>query len=252
MIKRKLYLKWVTLISSLFLISCITIYNPATQKKEIYFITDKMEIMIGKNIANDILRKNKIIKDEKLTSYVNNVGKKIASVSDRNYLDYKFYILDNKEINAFALPGGFVFVNKGLMEKVDKEELAFVLGHEIGHICARHSIKRLQASLGISIILSLALKKPDYELIRRAIDIVYEVISLGYSRKDELLADSLGVKYMIKAGFNPQKAISLLKKLQKKENNKFALYFLRSHPPIEERIKNIQNQILIFSSSSAP
>jgi len=230
-------------IIAIFLAGCVTVYNPATGKKEIYFITDNMEIMIGKNIATDILTKNKAVKDEELISYINELGRRIALVSDRNYLKYEFYILDNKEINAFALPGGFVFVNKGLIKKVDKEELAFVLGHEIGHICARHSIKRLQASLGISIILSLALKNPDYELTRRAINIIYEVISLGYSRKDELLADSLGVKYMKKAGFNPQKAISLLEKLKKEEKNDFTLIFLRSHPPIKERIKNIQKSV---------
>jgi len=228
----------------LFFISsgCVTIYNPATEKREIYFIDENMEILIGKNFASQILKEKKVCLDKELNLYVKNIGKKIASVSHRDYLKYHFYILEDKEINAFALPGGFVFVNKGLVDIANKDELAFCLGHEIAHICARHPVKRLQASLGIELLLSIALRNPKYADLRRGLDIIYKIIALGYSRQDEFLADSLGVYYSYKAGFNPYGAITLLKKLKKKEKVK-PLVFLSSHPPLEARIENIEKRI---------
>ncbi len=222
---------------------CVTVYNPATQKEEIYFVSDEEEIAMGKNLAQEIINNNKIIRDRNKLAYLVKVGEEIANVCDRNYLDYHFYILDKEGMNAFSLPGGYIFVNDGLLEKTTEGELAFVLAHEIGHICARHSVKRLQASLGASIVLSLALKGIDDFLIKRAIDIVYNVVSLGYARKDEFLADALAVKYTYKAGYNPLRGISLMEKLKKNAHNDYTLVFLRSHPPVDERIANIKRKI---------
>ncbi len=223
---------------------CITIYNPATQRREIYFIDDNSEILIGKNLATQILKQEKkVVRDKTLLLWVRNIGEKIAKVCDRNYLQYNFYILDKKEMNAFALPGGYVFVNRGLVEKTNKDELAFCLGHEIGHICARHPVKRLQVSLGWNLLLTLALKGTKYADIKRGIDVIYNIIALGYSREDEFLADSLGVKYAYKAGFNPYGAISLLEKLRREGGEDNSLVFLRSHPPINRRIENVKEKI---------
>ncbi len=221
---------------------CITIYNPATCRNEFYFIDENTEIAIGRNLANQILREEKIVRDKKVISYVEEIGKKVARVSHRSNLNYHFYVVDDEEINAFALPGGYVFVNKGLIDKTNRDELAFCIGHEIGHICARHSLKKLQASLGFSLVLSLALGKPEYVDIRKALDIVYKLISLGYSRQDELLADRLGILYAYRAGFNPYAALTLFEKLKKEgETNTFV--FLSSHPPVSVRIDNAKKVI---------
>ncbi|MCM8773540.1 MAG: M48 family metalloprotease, partial [Candidatus Omnitrophica bacterium] len=193
---------------------CITIDNPAPQRREIYFIDDNTEVMIGKNMAESIVRENEMVYDRKLLSYLTSIGKKIASLSDRSYLNYEFYIIRDESINAFALPGGYIFVHRGTLEDLDKDELAFVLAHEIGHICARHSIKKLQASLGVNLILAIALKDVQSDLVKKAIDVMYNVIFLGYSRQDEFLADSLAVKYTIKAGYDPRSGLSLMEKLK--------------------------------------
>ncbi|UCC96120.1 MAG: M48 family metalloprotease, partial [Candidatus Omnitrophota bacterium] len=111
------------------------------------------------------------------------------------------------------------------------DELAFVLGHEVGHVAARHSVKRLQFSMGMGLVVSIALRDPDYELVKSAVNIAYDVVAKGYSRGDEFLADSLGLKYAYRAGYSPQGAIALLQKLKKKNDMGSFLVFLRSHPP---------------------
>ncbi|MFH1317524.1 MAG: M48 family metallopeptidase [Candidatus Omnitrophota bacterium] len=223
---------------------CVSIYNPATGRNELYFIDEKTEISIGNNVAARIIEDNEIVQDKSLQFYIENTGNKLKKVSDRTNLEYKFYIVDDDQLNAFAVPGGHVFLNKGLIDTATKDELAFVMAHEIGHICARHSVKKMQTALGLNFLLSVALRDPNYQAVNKTINLVYNVVALGYSRKDELLADSLGVKYSKKAGFNPEASFSLLEKLKKEEGNaNYTLVFLRSHPLPDERIKNIQKTL---------
>ncbi len=225
------------------LCGCATVYNPATQRKEFYFISDSSEISIGKNIARQVIKENHLVDDTTMVERVRRIGERIASVCDRNYLTYNFYVIDEKGINAFSLPGGYVFVNRGAVESLDDNELAFVLAHEIGHVCARHAVKRLQASLGAELVLSLALRDVNNIFIKDATNIIYNLVALGYSRQDEFLADSLAVKYTYRAGYNPEAGIRVMEKLKKDSSEKYTFVFLRSHPPVPERIKNIEEKI---------
>ncbi len=234
------------LVFILLLGGCVTIYNPATGQKEYYFINEKTEIMLGRNIAQDIIRTNKAYNDEKALSMVQNMGEKIGKSSHRNKLKYHFYILDEDTMNAFALPGGYIFVNKGLIDKITKDELAFVLAHEIGHITARHSLKRLQASLGMSLLFDIALGRAGDADVRQVVNIAYGVIASGYSRKDELLADSLAVRYSYAAGHNPGAAISLFNKMKEESREGYTPIFLRSHPIIADRIANVKEKIMVL------
>lgn len=222
---------------------CVTIYNPATQKQESYFISEEQELTLGKNISESILKEKKTLKDEPLRNYVNKIGNKIAKASDRSELNYHFYVLDEKEVNAFALPGGYVFVNKGLIDKMNEDELAFVLGHEIGHVAARHSLKRLQSALGINLLLSIALGGSDYDSVRQAAQIVYNIGESGYSRQDELLADYLGTKYIYRTGYSPYAGIFALGKLKSESKGSSVPPFLLSHPLPDERIKQLEKKI---------
>jgi len=222
---------------------CTAIYNPATQKREYYFIDEDSEVMMGNNMASDIQRKNKIFSDKILQSYLNRIGQSIVLASDRSDLEYHFYILDDDQINAFALPGGHIFVNKGLIDKTNDHELAFVLGHEIGHVSARHSVKRLQSALGVNLLLGIALRDPDHLVLKQAVGVVYDVVALGYSRQDEFLADSLGVKYSLKAGYDPKAAFSLFKKMEGEGKTNNQLVFLMSHPPIKKRVEKIKTTL---------
>jgi len=236
----------LTAIMLFFLGGCVTIYNPATQRNETLLIDTQNEVSLGKNMDQQLHKELKILDNPNMQQRVDKIGKKVAGVSDRQDIEYNFRILENKELNAFAVPGGFIYVNSGLMDSANDDELAGVLAHEIGHIAARHSVKKLQAILGYEIVMSLVLGNSNQQTTAKAIDIVFNLTSLGYSRKDEFLADKLAVKYTKKSGFNPQGIITFFKKLDqeaKKRGTNFNLIFLSSHPPVEKRIENAKEEI---------
>jgi len=240
---RKIIILILTAFSA-FIGGCTTIYNPATGQRESFFIDSRMEASLGQDMAKQINSEMKLVNDPGLNQRVQKIGKKIAAVSDRQDVEYKFNIVEDRQFNAFALPGGIVYINSGLLEAANDDELAAVLGHEVGHIAARHSVKRLQAVLGYQIIASIALGGNQKPQVAQAVGVVFNVVTLGYGRKDEFLADKLGVKYAKYAGYNPNGMVTLLQKL-KKESKETGLniVFLRSHPPVDERIKLAQLEI---------
>lgn len=224
-------------------VGCVSVYNPATQKTEYYIIDEAAEVNLGKSLAKQITQEQKVWNNLSQKARLERIGKQIVKVSDRPEINYHFELIDQAGINAFALPGGYIYVHRGAMEACNDDELAFILAHEIGHVAARHSVKRLQASLGTNIVLSIISAKVNSDLTLQALDIVYNVVALGYSRKDELLADSLAVKYLLRSGYNPQAGISLMKKLASENKDDYTLAFLRSHPSIDQRIANIKEKI---------
>ncbi|MCK4673685.1 M48 family metalloprotease, partial [candidate division WOR-3 bacterium] len=124
------------------IIGCVT--TGPGGKKSLILIPTSEEVQIGKEVAQDVESSEKLLNNQTVQNYVNKVGQKIAKVCDRKDVKYKFKVLDNKEINAFACPGGFIYIYSGLLKIFDNEaQLAAVLAHEIGHVVARHSIKRL-------------------------------------------------------------------------------------------------------------
>lgn len=236
-------------IATLFLFilnGCVTIYNPATQRKETLLIDTEGEVALGRNMDRDIQRKLKILQEPQMQNRLEDIGAGVAGFSDRQDVGYHFRIVKDKDLNAFAIPGGFIYVNSGLMDIATDDELACVLAHEIGHIAARHSVKKIQAVMGYQLVMGIILGVSGKQRISEATDIVFNVVSLGYSRKDEFLADKLAVKYAKKSGFNPYAMVTFFERLKQKAREKgpnFNLVFLSSHPPIEDRIKNIKNEI---------
>ena len=242
MIKRLLYL----FIMALSLSGCATVYNPATERKELVFIDTKSEVALGKLINSNVRQDHKISQDPQLNKRVIEAGKKIVEVCDRKDLEYHFFVVDDKELNAFSVPGGYVYVNTGLLAKANDDELAGVMAHEIGHVVARHAVKHLQAALGFDIVMTIAFNKSSAVETYQALNIVYNLISLGYSREDERQADKLGVIYTFKARYDPRGMVTFFAKLkeeEKKEGGANVPVFLRSHPALEERIKNIEKEI---------
>jgi predicted Zn-dependent protease len=230
----------------IFLWSCISIYNPATERKEFILIDTDSEVYLGKLMANQINHNNKISKNLSLNKRLQRIGQRVAMVSHRNNIEYHFFIIEHKDLNAFALPGGFIYVHKAVMDIATDDELACVLAHEIAHVAARHSVKKLQAALGYQIIMSLAFKRVSSRDLYRVIDIFFNIVSLGYSRADERLADRLAVRYSYRAGYNPEGMISFFKKLKaqaEKRGQNYNLIFLSSHPPLDERINNVRKEI---------
>jgi predicted Zn-dependent protease len=227
----------------------LLLFNCATTgpggKKSLILIGTKDEIAIGQNFAKEVESQNKVTQDTILDNYVNQVGQKVASISDRKDIQYHFKVLESPEINAFACPGGFIYVYTGLLKVMDNEaQLAGVLGHEIGHVVARHSVKRLQQVLGLQVLLSLTLGESS-ELTQKAVGTGITLIMQGYSRQNEFEADYDGTLYMTKAGYNPEGMLQLFEKfkaMEKERKSTFIDELLASHPPTPERITKVEGE----------
>jgi len=228
----------------LILSGCIsTEYTVATHKQDIFFYSTEKEVAIGRNIAKQIASEFKISKDPKEVERVNRIGSRIAAVCDRKDIHYYFYVIDNKdEYNAFSIPGGYVYIYKKLIDSLNDDELAFVLAHEIGHIVARHAIKRLQAAMGMNLLMIASTQANAEPGFQEGLYFALANITMAYSRDDEFTADELGTKYIKLAGFKPDSGIEVLNKLynnQKKQPLREYSYF-RTHPYVAQRITHIK------------
>lgn len=231
------------LVLSVIFPGCATTYNPATEQNEFIFITTPVEVSIGNMLASRVAKDYKLSKNPQQNQRVKQIGEKVAAASDRKDLKYKFSVIEDETLNAFTTPGGYVYINSGVLAKSTDDELACVIGHEIGHIAARHVAKKLQAQIGYDILLNIAARKGGIGELQQAASISYNLIMLGYSREDELLGDRLGAKYAYKAGYDPYAMISFLKKIQETKDDQMGFVFLRSHPYTSQRIKMLEMQI---------
>jgi len=225
---------------------CSTEYNVVTGTEDSLHYSTEKEVQMGRAITKQVEKEYKLADDPLIQERVRVIGKKITDVCDRKDVDYTFKVLADKEVNAVSLPGGFVYINEGLIEKVDNDdELAGVIAHEVGHIVARHSIKKLQALQGYSvarILLAVASKSSDMSM---AADTAFIELLLGYSREDELLADQLGARYLKLAGYDPHAMIKFLEKLQeinKRRPSRQRSYF-RTHPFVSDRIRIVKQEL---------
>jgi MAF protein len=228
---------------------CGAEYNVATQREDMLIISTDQEVNMGNSLSRQVEKEYIVIQDPDSNKRLDAIGEKIAAVCDRKELIYRFRIIEDKKdaeiVNAVSLPGGYVYVFKKLL-KVAKsdDELAAVLGHEVGHIVARHSVKRLQAIWGYNIVSLLSIGTQNTDFARGA-QLAYMQLLTGYSQKDELLADKLGARYTKRAGYNPQGMVLFLrelKKLDKKEKSQPLSYF-KTHPYISQRVRATKEEI---------
>jgi MAF protein len=231
-----------------FLLSgCTTEYNVVTGEEETYFYSTDREVAMGEAINREVEKEYKFVEDPLVEKRVEDIGKKIAGVCDRKEITYHFNVLDEDEVNAVSLPGGFVYIYRGLVEKVaNDDELAGVIAHEVGHIVARHSIKKLQGEIGYSIlrVLTAAVPQGGGEL-GGAADAAFTELMLGYSREDELLADQLGARYAKLAGYNPRGMLSFLQKLQAIDKRRplAPKSYFKTHPYVPDRIRVVKEEL---------
>lgn len=223
--------------------------------RSLILIPTETEIELGKEVVKEVESTETILNNAQVQNYVSTVGRKIARVCDRKDVTYTFKVLDNEEINAFACPGGFIYIYKGLMKKMDNEaQLAAVLAHEVGHIVARHSVKRLQAIYGYSIVMEVALGDKMSNTARQMIDAATGVVLLGYGRENEYQADEYGILYSKKAGYNPRGMVQVFEKFKQMEGqppNTFQK-LLMSHPPASDRINNGNSEIQKVGGTDLP
>ena len=189
--------------------------NPVTGRSELSFISESAEIGIGEQqyLPSQQSQGGKYLVDQNLNDYVNEVGNRLAAVSDRT-LPYEFVVLNESTPNAWALPGGKIAVNRGLLLALNNEaELAAVLGHEIVHSAARHGAQAMQRGTllqGAILATSIAAKDSEFSnYIVGAAELGSQLVSLRYGRDKELESDAHGIKYMVRAGYDPHAAITL-------------------------------------------
>ncbi|MBK7926516.1 MAG: M48 family metalloprotease [Bryobacterales bacterium] len=215
--------------------------------KGVNFYSLEKEIAMGKGLAQEIERQAKIVDDPVVAEYVNRLGQNLVRNSDVK-VPVTIKVIDAEEVNAFALPGGFFFVNSGLLLRAETEaELAGVMAHEIAHIAARHGTR--QATRGTianmaSIPLIFMGGWAGYG-VRQAASVLVPIGFLSFSRGFETEADLLGLQYLYKAGYDPTAFVDFFEKLQSDEKRKpgtMAKVF-SSHPMTEDRIKNSQKNI---------
>ncbi len=217
--------------------------------KGVNFYSLEKEIAIGKGLAQQVEQQAKIIKDPVISEYVNRVGQNLVRNSDAK-VPFTIKVIDSEEVNAFALPGGFFFVNSGLIMRADSEaELAGVMAHEIAHVAARHGTK--QATRGeIANLATIPLIILTYGTwtgygIYEAASILVPMGFLKFSRGFESEADMLGLEYMYKAGYDPTAFVDFFEKIETMEKRKpgtMAKVF-STHPPTDDRIKAAQKNI---------
>ena len=245
-----------TLIVSLLILlitACGVVKTSPFGDKAFILIPTPQEVNIGRQAAKQVERKVKLCRDPVINEYVRFVGSRVAAVSDRKDVVYHFKVIESDEINAFALPGGWVYIYTGLLRHLRNEaELAYVLSHEVGHIVGRHAVRRLQFIYGIDFILSLTFGGKELSPAEREIlNLLLNLVVAGYSRKEELEADAMGAYYTGKAGWNPEasvETIRLLDSLMKFKPSGVTELFM-DHPTNRKRIKNLNRWIGNFPKS---
>ena len=224
--------------------ACAT--NPVTHKSELAFVSEAQEISIGSQQYQPSQQSagGRYLLDPALTAYVTEVGQKLVKVSDRPNLPFEFVIINDSVPNAWALPGGKLAINRGLLTELRSEaELAAVLGHEIVHAAARHGARSVEQgtllSAGAAILSVLGSDSRHAELIDFAAQGSAALIGLRYGRDHELEADHYGIDYMVRAGYDPKAAVELQETFVRLSGNKSSNWLaglFASHPPSQERV----------------
>ncbi len=230
--------------------------NPVTGKRELSLISEPDEIALGKQTDVEIRNQYGIYADSELNGYVESVGKALVPYTHRPNLDYRFAVLDTPVVNAFAVPGGYIYVTRGIVALMRSEaELAVVLGHELGHVNARHSIRRMSEMMLVQVGLAVgsALSETFAEISGLA-GAGIQLLFLKYSRDDEREADALGVEYARQGTYNPGEMIGFFGSLERMGDlsGGHALPgFLSTHPLTSERIDKVRTMLVANDQSLA-
>jgi predicted Zn-dependent protease len=209
-------------------------------KKSFILIGSDTEASIGQDMDQTVRQQNRILQDTLWQKYVSDIGQKIVEVCDRKDISYHFAVIDSNMVNAFAAPGGYIYLYTGLLKTMDNEaELASVIAHEVSHVVGRHSVKRLQAAMGVSLVEQLVFGQSS-EAMRAVVNIGMGLAFASYSRSDENEADNFGIQYMVRAGYNPEAAVTMFEKLASMSDGSPSFFesLTMSHPDTQERIAN--------------
>jgi predicted Zn-dependent protease len=205
----------------------------------------RAEQAVGRDLAQAFLDQVEVNRDPELAQWIGDLGNQLVVCVKNRQWPFHFYVIQSIEFNAFALPGGFIFLTAGLLElcQWDRSELAFVLGHEMGHVLHRHAIDRVMASSVITATVGRIL--PGGGLLRAPVtSLVSTLLHQGYSQDQEFEADRMGVRLLRGAGLETQAAIRLLTRLQSQTGDASILgSYFSSHPPLDVRIDHVARLI---------
>lgn len=209
-------------------------------------INQQQEVQLGQEYSAQIAQQLPLINDPVVVRYINLLGDSLAHVTSRANLDWHFYVVDSREVNAFAVPGGYVYVNRGLIERATRmDELAGVLGHEITHVVDRHSVKQMQQQQGANIGLTLACVLTSVcnsQAAGTAINVGASALFAKFSRTDEAQADEGAVGVTVRSGISPEGIVTMFQTLlQERQTQPSAVNaWFATHPLEEARIADVQ------------
>ena len=195
--------------------------NPVSGKQDLVFMSESQEIALSNQASQQLMQQYRRYDDPALQNYIDEVGQRLAAESHRPSLDYHFTVLDSTQINAFALPGGHIYITRGLIAYLNSEaELAAVLGHEIGHVTARHSVRQQSshqaAGIGVG-LLGIFLPGMHNPAVSQAINVAGAALLSGYGREHELESDRLGAEYLANVGYDPDAMLEVVRVLKNQE-----------------------------------
>jgi len=205
---------------------------------------EEQDIAIGRKYAPEVEKQmGGRIANEGLQNYVDSVGQRIARVCHKPHLEYHFVALEDKSVNALALPGGYLFVTKGMLKELTSEaQLAAILAHEIVHVVARDTSNVMSNQIGIDILLSTVLSDKTPRGVLTAADLTRQILGLQYSREDEETADLAGLDYMVLAGYDPYGMVETMQMLQSQQEVR-PIEFFSTHPSPQNRMTYLTQRI---------
>ncbi len=237
--------------------------NPATGGSDFVLMSEEQEIELGEQYRQQVLKTFQVYPDDSLQDYVNFVGQRLAAVSERSHLNFTFTVLDDDKVNAFTLPGGHVYITRGILAHMGSEaELAAVLGHEIGHTTARHIVRQHSGSTVMSTLGAIASAVTGSSAAGSATNYAGAALVQGYSRKHELEADTLSARYLARVGYEPDamiEIIDILKQQEKFEIERARLEgrepkiyhgFFASHPDADTRLYEAVEEAKVYGTGN--
>lgn len=238
---RKLML--ISVIFTLIAVSgCVT--NPVTGKEQFMLVSPREDIEIGRKYAPEVEKQlGGKIESPVIEQYINSIGQKVARVSHNKDLKFTYVAVNDDSMNALALPGGYIFITRGMLEKLNNEsQLAGILAHETLHVTARHSAAAMSQQIGMGALLSVAMTQTTSQGASTAARLTTQLIGLKYSREAEKEADRYGMDYMVKAGYSPNGMVETMQILAE-ESTQRPVEFFSTHPNPENRVGLLKRHI---------
>lgn len=214
----------------------------------INLLSTAQELEIGRQLSAEVEKQEKLLDDAAVQSYVSDIGERLARVSTRTDVQYVFKVIDKPdEVNAFALPGGYMYLYTGLMKLCDNEaELAAVMAHEMGHVAARHHGESLTRQIGMEIISRILLGPNPAEARQILAALVGTAVGARFSRKDEREADQLGIEFLFRAGYDPGAMVAFMEEMLAEDQRRGRvrpLPIFATHPATENRMLYLQQMV---------